>query len=391
MNRVTSALAAALLVLAVFAATASAAPPLPRDDPFYAAPDPLPAVAPGTVLRSRVVQPTALGIPIPVTAWQLLYTSTDTKDRPTATVATVIAPVLASKRTLVSYQPAEDGLSTECAPSYTIRAGTEEEQLQMLPLLAAGTTVVVPDYEGPESQWVAGHQAGHAVLDAIRATQTFAPAGLPGRRTPTAIWGYSGGGHATAWAAELHPSYAPELDLRGAAEGGVPADLIASFRNMDGGPASGLPLGAAVGISRAYPEMDMDAVLNEAGREMVRRIGAMCLEEMASSYPFRSLSEFTTVADPFAVGSIKAAMDHNALGRRTPRAPIHLYHALLDELNPYAPASALARTYCAGGAKVQFWTELTGEHLGAAVGGAAAATRFILDRLAGKPAPSNCA
>lgn len=390
MSRVTRAFAAAVIVLAASAIPASAAVPIPANDAFYAAPSPLPDVAPGTVLRSRTVKPSALGLALPLKAWQLLYTSTDTHGRPEATVATVIAPVLSSRKQLVSYQPAEDGLDTRCAPSYTIRSGTEEEQLQLLPLLLAGVTVVVPDYEGPGSQWVAGHQAGHAVLDAIRATQSFAPAGLPGRRTPTGVMGYSGGGHATAWATELHPSYAPDIDLRGSAEGGLPADLVKTFHNVDGGPASGLTLGAAVGISRAYPEMEIDSLLNAAGKAMVRKIGTMCLEQMVSTYPLRKLSEFTTVPDAFAVPRVAAVMEHNALGRRTPRAPIHLYHALLDELNPYAEVTKLARNYCARGVKVQMWTELTGEHLGAAVGGAGFATQYLLDRLAGRPAPSNC-
>lgn len=128
--------------------------------------------------------------------------------------------------------------------------------------LGKGWAVVVSDYEGPESQWGAGIQAGQAVLDGIRATQAFAPAGLP-PGGPVGMMGYSGGGLATTWAAELAPGYAPELNIVGAAGGGVPADLGAVARQVDGGPAAGIYFGAMVGLSRAYP---LDTLLNERGR-----------------------------------------------------------------------------------------------------------------------------
>ena len=42
---------------------------------------------------------------------------------------------------------------------------------------------------------------------------------IPGgaRLTPTGMLGYSGGSIATEWASELAPSYAPELNIIGAA------------------------------------------------------------------------------------------------------------------------------------------------------------------------------
>jgi len=59
--------------------------------------------------------------------------------------------------------------------------------------------------------------SGHAVLDSVRAVRA---AGLGiGKRNPATLWGYSGGGLAAAWAAELHAGYAPELDFAGVAIG----------------------------------------------------------------------------------------------------------------------------------------------------------------------------
>ncbi|MFE5699151.1 MULTISPECIES: lipase family protein [Rhodococcus] len=45
-------------------------------------------------------------------------------------------------------------------------------------LLSRGWAVVTADYEGPESEFLAGPQAGYAVLDGIRAALQFGPSGL---------------------------------------------------------------------------------------------------------------------------------------------------------------------------------------------------------------------
>ena len=390
--------AAALLVALVAAlglpAVAAAQVPLPRDDPFYTPPTPLPDVPPGTILRSRTVSSTAVGIPLPVRSWQVLYRTTDTHGAPVATVATIVLPLTPAPlkgRPLVSYQTAEDSLTTDCAPSIEMRRGTEAEMIAMvLPMLLSGAAVVVPDYEGPDSQWAAGHMAGHAVLDAVRAAQRFAPAGLRGSATPVGLWGYSGGGHATTWAAELQPSYAPELNVKGAAAGGVPADIEVTARHLDGGAFAGIYLAAAVGISRAYPEMDIQSLLNPAGKAMVEDIGNQCIEDFTPNYAFRRMSEFTTVPDPLVVPRVRAMLEHNGLGRRAPRAPLFIYHSILDELNPIAPTDGLVATYCHAGVAVKYYRDPASEHISLVATGAPLAAAYLADRFAGKPAPSTC-
>lgn len=62
---------------------------------------------------------------------------------------------------------------------------------------------------------------GYAVLDGIRAA--IALNKLPSD-TPSVMAGYSGGAHATAWAANLHSKYASDLNIIGAVHGGTPVD-----------------------------------------------------------------------------------------------------------------------------------------------------------------------
>jgi hypothetical protein len=350
------------------------------------------AIAPGTIVSSQTVTISAVGLPVPVRAWQLHYASTDAKGMPETGVATVLVPLtpyVHGKRPLLSYQTAEDSLAANCAPSATLRAGTEKE-LALIGLgLAKGWAVVVSDYEGPQSEYGAGYQAGHFVLDAIRATLHFQPARIAAG-TPIGLWGYSGGGLASAWAAELQPSYAPELKLAGVAEGGVPPDLAAVAKNIDGGAFAGIYFAVAVGLSRAYPEMDLNSILNDKGKKMVAAIGTKCITDIAAIGAFHRISEYTTVPDPLALPQMKKIIATNHLGQQRPAGPIFDFHAIFDELIPIAGDDALAAQYCAEGVMVQHYRDPASEHASLAVTGAPLAVAYLADRFAGKPAPSNC-
>ncbi len=384
----------ALAGLTAFGAGASAAMPSPDADRFYKPPrdSRLAKARPGELLRSRVVDLSRSAISVGHRAWQLQYRTADTKGRPEAAVATLVVPdkPFRGRRPLLSYQPAEDSLTRRCSSSYELRTGSGGEPSTFSLALERGWAVVIPDYEGPESQWIAGVQAGHAVLDAVRAVERFGPGGIRGRRTPVGLWGYSGGGHATAWASELHPSYAPEIRLRGVAHGGASADVVRTARNVDGGPGSGLVLAAAVGISRAYPEMRINSLLNDAGRTMMKRIGDMCLEEFVLAYPLRRLSEFTVVPDPLVVPRVRRVLDAVSLGQRAPSAPLYVYHSIIDELNPIAASDAMVARYCRLGARVAYERSLLGEHIVLQETGAPAVVRYLKDRFTGVAAPNIC-
>lgn len=73
----------------------------------------------------------------------------------------------------------------------------------------------------------AGPQAGYSSLDSLRAV--YASGNLTGINTDplTTMHGYSSGAQAIGWATELHPTYAPELKIAGAAFGGLVPNLSA--------------------------------------------------------------------------------------------------------------------------------------------------------------------
>jgi len=386
---------AVLLFLAVAAVThgavqpAAAIPP-PDDDAFYDPPAGYESQAPGTILRTRPVTVTGLGIPIPVKATQMLVRSTDAQGRPVAVVSTLMMPITPylGRRPLLSYQPATDSLGDECNPSYLLRIGLEKEVALIGSGLLKGWAVVVTDYQGPRDAFGAGHMAGQATLDGIRAAERLPGTGLAGTSTPVGMWGYSGGGLATGWAGQLQPTYAPELKIKGIAAGGTPGDLQAAGEVMDGSPFSGLFLAASVGLSREYPELL--SVINERGHEMIEQIGDMCYADASIAFPFRRLAEFTTVPDPLHHPTVTAVLDRNRMGASAPTAPVLLYHSVFDELIPYASATELRDRWCDRGGRVAFHTDIASEHVVLAVTGAPLALSYLSARFLGLPAPNGC-
>src|SRR5690349_11476167 len=201
-------------------------PHLPHDDPFYEPPKGFQHATPGTVLRSRDVEVAFLGlIPQKFTATQLLYRTTDMNGKPEATVTTIIAPAERAPGQVcpvLSYQCAIDAVTSRCFPSYALRrrakapgALAQFEFFLIAAALAEGWAVSVPDHEGSKGAWGTPYEPGYRVLDGLRAALNSEKLGLSGA-APIGLWGYSGGGLATAWAAEMASPYAPELNIVGA-------------------------------------------------------------------------------------------------------------------------------------------------------------------------------
>ncbi|MEC3980740.1 lipase family protein [Amycolatopsis sp. H20-H5] len=397
-----------LVVGGAVPAAAASAPPSsagevvlpPGQDPFYVPPAGFESSPNGTVLRSRTVTTVAFVLPLPVHSYQVLYKSLDNHGKPVAEAATVLVPLNPwtgpGTRPLVSYQLAEDSLSTRCQPSYTLRVGlgaptvaaTYEMTLSLAALLK-GYAVVYADYEGPHSDFVSGPQAAHAILDGVRAAQQYPPTGLSGA-TPVGLWGYSGGGIATTWAAEQQASYAPELNVVGSAAGGVPVDLKRMLNHNDGNLGAGLGLLGFVGLVRAFPESGAMSLLNDKGRRFFTDNADACTLDIALFHPFDHLANYTKVANPAETPEAAYLFKTNNAGQATPRAPFYNYQGLADEFVPYQPADQLLRQYCADGATVQksripFAGHITGE-----AAGQQAALDYLGDRFAGKPAPNDC-
>jgi hypothetical protein len=395
--------APALLTIVAAAALVSASAPAwaddppagsvpPDQDPFYSAPGNIGTYEPGQVVASRKITPRAGNLADTVDAWQISYRTNDSHDRAELTVTTLLVPKKAwtggGSRPAVSVQAAEDSTGTQCAPSYGISSGSVVAAASVMfaaPLLDKGWTVAMPDFEGPKSVFMAGPQAGHAVLDGIRAVKNFDSA--IGR---WALSGYSGGAQATGWAAELQPAYAPDVRLAGVAMGGTPADPGTVARFLDGGLFSGFEAAATVSLDTEFPEAGIQKLLNDKGRQAMEDARNKCVTELLTGFPFRKLADYRTVPDPLAVPSVVAMLKKNTMGSAAPAAPVFNYHADTDEIVPVGQADALVKAWCSKGATVQTVRDAIGEHALEALVRNNDVLTYLTDRFAAKPAPDTC-
>jgi len=408
MKRLIALLAAALLAATTLITGASpasaAAVPVPEDDPFYAVPANIASYADGAVIASRKITALAYVLPMPADAWQILYKTNDSHGVPTATVTTLMVPTSAWKgsgtRPLVSYQTAEDGVAGKCAPSYGLKAGllnsggsnAAAESGLMLAALSNGWAVEAPDYEGPDSQFLAARMEGQAVLDGLRASLAFAPAGLS-PTTKIGIWGYSGGAFATSIAGQLQATYAPELNMAGVALGGVVAEIRETIDAFSGSAVGGAIAMGVNGPMKAFPEYDLGQYLSESGLKKVAAASGDCITDAVVRYPFLSIEDiekFPGALDTPVVADLLHA--NSPLGiAGTPTAPVYDYHATFDELAPVGPDRQLMRRYCASGAVVEHVEHLLAEHISETITGAPGALTFLRQRFANQAPKNTCA
>ena len=387
-------LAVILLPAALAMPVARAAAPSPGDDPFYFAPADLAAHPNGTVLGARPIS--LLGLPVPVSAWQLRYRTTDSEQHPQLDVTTVLAPPVPSNgpRPVLAYQVPENSLDTRCAPSVTLRGGGVAEMaatMQDAPFIAdalrRGWAVVVSDYEGPQSRLFDGVTSGRGVLDGIRAARSYAATGID-PASPIGAWGYSSGAFATLWATQLRHEYAPDVRFVGTSAGGIPTDRPAMAQRADGEAGAILIL---LGLARDEPDSRLADLLNNRGqRALLTADTSACGADQAGRYADTHLEDLVKVPNLLAQKAFRDAAAPNELGRTTPDTPMYLYHSLTDDKIPVAGYNTLLDSYCARGATLTAIHSPFPMHIGAAAGEALGAMNFLADRFADIPPAPGC-
>ncbi|KQV65011.1 lipase [Nocardioides sp. Root122] len=388
-------------VLALGTTPAGAVVPEPPRPAFYEAPATLPS-ANGAVIRSEKVD--FLLDPLDATslvrdANRVLYRTTNRAGTAIATSGTVLVPkapwIGIGTRPVIGYAPGTQGMADRCAPSRQFSEGIEYEGIGIEGLLQRGYAVAMPDYEGLGTAGVHTYMdrvaQGRATLDVVRAAQRLTGTGLSAS-SPVGLMGYSQGGGAAASAVELAPTYAPELRLRGAVVGAVPADLGRVATNLDGGLFSAFAFFALRGLAASY-DLDLSPYLNTAGRAAMDDVEQACVFDLLDhaftrsedlSADGRPMSELMK-QQPFA-----SIIESQRIGTVKPTVPVLVTHSALDDTIPYGVGRAMARSWCGKGANVYFSTNLAPAHVGGMVPHVAEALPFFEARFAGVPQLSNC-
>jgi hypothetical protein len=374
-------------------------PSPPSEDVFYQPPPGYQHAAPGTVLRSRDVELAFLGlIPQRVSATQLLYRTTNMNGNPEATVTTVIVPAElapAESRRVLSFQCAIDAVAARCFPSYALRrrakaigALAQAELLLIVAALAEGWVVSVPDHEGQNGSWGAPNEPGYRALDGVRAALGFEPFGLSSS-APVGLWGYSGGGLATAWAAEVCAEYAPELNIVGAVLGSPVGDLGHTFRRLNGSLWSGLPALVVAAMVRTYPDLDrvIQEHVTDEGRGLLHRLESMTTAGAVIKMAKKDVGDLVDrpLEEILAMPEVQHVFNDIKLGATAPTPPVLIIQAVHDFLIDVNDIDELADAYSAGGANVTYHRDLFSEHILLHPMSAPMALRWLTDRFAGRP------
>ncbi|MBB5911383.1 hypothetical protein BJY24_000250 [Nocardia transvalensis] len=381
----------------------SARPLRPDVDPFYVAPPHLDTDEPGAVLRYRRVRVALFGrIPQRVQAWQLLYRTNDLNGAPEAAVTTVLLPWDAdptATRPVVSYQCAIDAVAPKCLPSYALRHGARSlgcvpqfELLLIAGAVARGWAVSVPDHVGTGGRFGVPREPGYRILDGIRAALSFGPLGLD-PAAPVGLWGYSGGGLATSWAAELADDYAPELDLAAGYAGspvGDPTQAVVHLnRWLSGVASSGLVALCIAGLRRAYPDLDRVRIGFSPGF-----LDLLAYTEIAATIQIvlrgagvRISDDGTNLAELLTHPEVRAALAEVRPGERTPGMPMFVVQAVNDLIVPVRAIDEHVARYRAAGTPVTYVRDRISGHITLAVIAAPIVGDWLDDRLTGRTPP----
>ncbi|SJX61740.1 related to lipase family [Sporisorium reilianum f. sp. reilianum] len=385
---------------------------LPENDPFYfERSDDFSAHANGAILRSRqieVVYFPGFDNP-PLQAWQVAYkTKAQDGTTPQVTVLTILKPSTAvpdsdGKYRVVAYGAKCDSAGTNFRTSYALRAGNDytlgaaSEQVFIAPLLDRGWITIVPDYESETCAFGAGYQSGYAFLDAIRAALNFEPMGVPvdasgSRQAKVALWGYSGGALAVGWAAQLQPSYAPDLTplLVGASMGGLPNDLKAIAEHTNKGIGAGLIVGVMRGLANAYTDLNdwLDQHANKTGSAalqmaLTKSFGVI----MAHSFEKDVLGTYFDTPDLLTATVPAQILAENKMGanKLVPTVACQIYQSLHDEVVPFKTTDDLVVAWSSQGACIDYVRDTLSAHIVLCFTGCPMAIRWMQDRFDGKP------
>ncbi|CCD52729.1 hypothetical protein ACHAQE_003752 [Botrytis cinerea] len=383
-----------------------AVPIPPTDDPFYVPPTALENSQPGTILRSRSINDLSIGGVVPFqaeAAYQLLYRTTDSLGDASAAVTTIVVPKNANSSRLLSYQMATDAAWPNCAPSYILQLGSSlknggsgaAETLLVIAALNQGWIVNLPDYEGLESAFTSGIQAGQATLDSVRAALSSGDLTSISSQAEYQMWGYSGGSLASEWAAELQPSYAPELNFKGTALGGLVPNITSVMLSSNKGLFTGLIPAGVIGLTNGYPVLKeyLHKNLVPSTASKFYKASTQCLGSNIASFLGQDIGLYldhglSTLFTSIAKDVLAITGQMGLYG--TPKMPIFLYKAISDEVSVVGDTDAVVSKLCSQGANINYARDMFGGHATEAITGAGDAFTFLIDRFNGVPTTSGC-
>lgn len=281
---------------------------------------------------------------------------------------------------IVVYAPGTRGQGDSCAASrgpellgqsnaVVSSVGVNYERPFYSEFTDRGMHLVITDYIGLGTPGMHTYgnrvEQGRAVLDAARAALSLSNSRA---WTPVGIFGYSQGGGATAAAAELATTYAPDVNLLATYAGAPPADFQKVITGADFHKL-GAVIGFAInGLSARDPDFAraIDRYTTVKGKYWLQETARSCVADAALRWQQLDQTTLTTGNQTLAElldsdPQLLATLKHNKLGQAAPRGAILIGSERNDDIIPFSQVEALADTYRKYGANPAFLTGTT-EH-----------------------------
>ena len=387
---------------------------VPKGKTVYDAPDLLPAGKHGDLIWATEIKTDIPG----ARAWKILYRSTDVHNTPVPVSGMVIAPATATStnsRPVVSFAHATAGLARSCAITqvdnpakdatfYSFPDGPDKIDAgvpALTQMIAAGYVVVATDYQGLGApgfhQYLIGPTAGRNVLDAIVAAQQIPQAGAGNKAV---VLGWSQGGQAAVWAAQLADYVGGSVKILGAAalapvnaleQSKIEAQVVASGKKLTVMMGAETTM-AQYAMANTFSELNISDVLTPLGIEYIKEASKhQCNKQMGQSLDYlQAWKGQTTRSDPQNQAAWLKRIEQMALGSIPAQAPIAIYQGDDDPIIFPAASEAYVKSACASGTTISYTHYAATDHIRVPVRAQADFLSWIADRFAGKPAPSSC-
>ena len=354
---------------------------------FYEAPAPDDDGEPGDLIRWEPVEAYLVpGLRLRARAWRILYRSTAATGEPVAVSGTVLLPRGKDRpRALIGYAIGTHGIGDAAAPSRLLPRGHDWEAGLMAMVLARGWAVAITDYQGlgtpGDHTYMVGRALGPNVLDAMRAARSLSPEELP-VEGPAAIIGYSEGGAAAAWAAQLQPTYAPDVPLAAVVAGAAAANVEVAGPSLEDSFFSFFMAYGGIGYAAAYPELDLDSYLTPLARGRIAALRESTILQAMLLGPRYMRADELTQPNVLELPEWRQRLRENRLGTIAPAAPVLLHHARRDQIVSFQQSVDLRNDWKRLGANVRLYVTRGGvDHISGAVAGTPVALDWLARRL----------
>ena len=369
------------------AAVGSGARQLAASDDLYSMPIVPPEADHGTLLRFQPVTPS---VHPAASTWRVLYASRSVAGTPIAVSGLVVVPNTPAPdggRRVLTVAHGTTGIADSCAPS---KHPAASESSLVKGAVDAGWVIAMTDYEGlgtpGRHPYLVGESEGRGVLDAIRAARGV-PGASPGSKF--GIAGYSQGGHGALWAAQLAPTWTPELSLVGTFAG-APATEMGT---ITGGGAAGIGGGfvsmIAAGYQAAYPQADPKVLLTDEALAKLPDVDTQCVNQYLASYA-HDVPGPTTRPGASLVQPWLELAQRNDPGQVKMTAPVLIVHSQDDDVVPEALSRQLTDRMCGLGQVVERRVISEGTHGAAAIPAYTQGLRWLAARFADAPSVTTC-